>query len=397
MGARLVVLCDTVGEVGGTERYYERVLPALARSNDVLVLARNVERPDLFGVPARAIDWSPEDRPPNEIAAAMVADEIDAFAPDVVLAGNVFDAAVLRAARRAPRFAVRIHDHRSFCPNGDRRFPQMPGICHSPMGAACAVNSLLRGCVSGPRAATLDRLRAREAVRDAISMADVVLVSSGYMAQTCTTNGIDQQRVAITPPPLPNDAFADAVSAPPLLPRLLFAGRIVPQKGLESLLRALGAIPEKQRPALDVAGAGDLANAQALAAQLGVVFDYHGFRDAAQLRDLIDACSAVAVPSLWPEPFGLIGIEAQARGRPAIAYDVGGIGEWLGQAGAVVRVGDERALARAIQSVCSPAAWPAFARAAFAHSAAFRLNAHLDLLLRALLRDSREESISCAS
>ena len=37
----------------------------------------------------------------------------------------------------------------------------------------------------------------------------------------------------------------------------------------------------------------------------------------------------VAVPSLWPEPFGLVGLDAAALGRPAIAFDVGGIGEWL--------------------------------------------------------------------
>jgi len=32
----------------------------------------------------------------------------------------------------------------------------------------------------------------------------------------------------------------------------------------------------------------------------------------------MDDVHAMAVPSLWPEPFGLVGIEAQARGRPAV-------------------------------------------------------------------------------
>jgi glycosyltransferase involved in cell wall biosynthesis len=32
---------------------------------------------------------------------------------------------------------------------------------------------------------------------------------------------------------------------------------------------------------------------------------------------------------VWPEPFGLVGLEAGAFGVPAVAYDVGGIGEWL--------------------------------------------------------------------
>lgn len=397
MGTRMAILCDTVGEAGGSERYYERVLPALARDNDVLVLARTVERPDIFGVPARQIAWAREDEPPNLAAADAVLCELDAFEPHVVIAGNVFDVGVLQVARRAPRFAVRIHDHRSFCPNGDRRFPQVPGICQAPMGAACAVNSLLRGCVAGPRSATIERLRAREAVRDAVARADVVLVSSNYMARTCADNGIDPQRIAITPPPLADDAFATTIVPPPASPSVLFAGRIVPQKGLESLVRALGAIPVRHRPTLDVAGTGDLPSARALAERLGVSFEYHGFCDAAGLRDVIDRCTAVAIPSLWPEPFGLIGIEAQARGRPAIAYDVGGIAQWLGGAGATVRVGDERALARAIASVCNPLAWPTFSRAAFVRSASWRLNAHLEGLQDALMRDLRKDVVACAS
>jgi glycosyltransferase involved in cell wall biosynthesis len=35
------------------------------------------------------------------------------------------------------------------------------------------------------------------------------------------------------------------------------------------------------------------------------------------------------VPSIWPEPLGLIGLEAAAAGVPAVAFDVGGIREWL--------------------------------------------------------------------
>jgi glycosyltransferase involved in cell wall biosynthesis len=37
----------------------------------------------------------------------------------------------------------------------------------------------------------------------------------------------------------------------------------------------------------------------------------------------------LAVPSTWPEPFGLVGLEAGRLGVPAVAFDVGGIREWL--------------------------------------------------------------------
>jgi glycosyltransferase involved in cell wall biosynthesis len=37
----------------------------------------------------------------------------------------------------------------------------------------------------------------------------------------------------------------------------------------------------------------------------------------------------LAVPSVWPEPFGLVGLEAGCVGLPAVAFAVGGITDWL--------------------------------------------------------------------
>jgi glycosyltransferase involved in cell wall biosynthesis len=70
-------------------------------------------------------------------------------------------------------------------------------------------------------------------------------------------------------------------------------------------------------------------------------------------RSLI-AC-ARALPSLWAEPFGLVGIEAFARGRPVVAYDAGGVRAWLedGTNGFAVRLGDEAALARAMETLAN--------------------------------------------
>ena len=56
---------------------------------------------------------------------------------------------------------------------------------------------------------------------------------------------------------------------------------------------------------------------------------FAGWIDSRAQADLLARTDVLAVPSLWPEPFGLVGIEAGMRGVPAIAFDVGGIAEWL--------------------------------------------------------------------
>ena len=60
------------------------------------------------------------------------------------------------------------------------------------------------------------------------------------------------------------------------------------------------------------------------------------------------------VPSLWPEPFGLVGLDAASLGRPAVAFNVGGIKEWLtdGHNGLLVEPSaGEEGLARAMVSL----------------------------------------------
>jgi len=383
----VTVLCDRVADVGGAERYWETVIPALAERHAVRVLAREVETPAAFGASARAIAWADEDGEPSHAAANDVAAELARDRPDVVITASVFDTAVLDIVRNAsPRWFVKIHDHRAFCPTGDRVYPQFDGTCSAAIGTPCRAATVVHGCVHGPRPSSFRRITSRESLRDRIANADGVLVSSEHMRATCAVNGIVRDRIAITPPPLPDDAFASRPAPRPRRPTLLFASRLTPRKGLRSLLRALARLTPAERPLLVVAGEGDGEQraARTQAERDGVAVEWRGKLNAAQLRAAIDGADAVAVPSLWPEPFGLVGIEAQARGRPAIAYRVGGIGDWIDGAGIAVPRGDEAALARAIRAILLERTWSAFSAAARKRAESYRLDAHVDRLMHIL-------------
>ncbi len=337
----LAVLCEVVGRFGGTERYWETVLPVLAQTYRVRLFARTVLEPDRFGVPAVRIPWSDENSAPSREQAAVVARRIADC--DAVITASVFDALVLAAARCRPRWIARVHDYRAFCPNGNKVFPQFASVCTSPMGGACVVNAFARGCVNGAHARSLRRIGNRMRVRTELLNADRVLVSSRYMAVVCTQNGIDDAALAVTPPPLPDEAFADPVRAPSTN-AVMFFGRMNEKKGLPSLIRALGRVAPELRPPLVVAGAGDAGEESAarhLAKRHGINVTWRGWLTAAELREALDTASIVAVPSLWPEPFGLTGTEALARGRPVAAYRVGGVPEWIEGAGIAVPRGDE--------------------------------------------------------
>ena len=350
---RILVAAERLGHAGGMERYLDIVLPALAaRGGTVHVLAREVEDAPA-SVTVQRVAWSEEHDAPDAAARAETARALAEFAPDVAVAHNVMDAGVVEALRAAPRFAYHVHDHRPFCPNGDRVFPRSGRICAQPIGMPCAVHALLDGCGYGPRLRTATLIRRRERLRDAIAAADTVVVASAYMAARAHASGVPTERLAQIPLPLPDDAYAAAFTASQP-GTVVFAARIVPQKGLAALVHAVALLVAERRPAIRALGDGPaLAAARADAARLGVSLDTPGAVPPAAVRAAIDGAALVVLPSQWAEPFGYVGIEAFARGRTVAAFDTGGVRTWLADRtnGLAVPAGDTAALSAAIDAL----------------------------------------------
>ncbi len=380
---KVLVLCERVDAEGGTETYLRALLPALvSRGYEVRVVARVVAQPDAYGVPARAVPWSDEHDPPSAEASDAVAAIAREFAPDVAALHNVLDAGILEVTRRhAPRVFYHLHDHRPFCPNGDRLYPQGGGICEVAMSElACGWHALVNGCVFGPRPRTLALIGRRETVAHAIAASDATIAFSRYLANLAQRNGIEADQAHVVAPGLDGAAFAQSPAPRPQADAVLFAGRVMRSKGAYSLVRALATISPPQRPLLRIAGAGpDLAATLDQASALGVRFEALGRLDAVALRRAYDDSTVVAMPSLWGEPFGLVGIEAFARGRPVVAYDAGAISEWLRTGlGRLVPRGDHRALGAAIRSLLEGDAWEKLSAQAFNASQVYRMGAHLE-------------------
>ena len=61
----------------------------------------------------------------------------------------------------------------------------------------------------------------------------------------------------------------------------------------------------------------------------------------------------MVIPSCWPEPFGLIGLEAMRNARPVVAFNVGGIPDWCdnGKTGITVPQQDVSAFAEALEKL----------------------------------------------
>lgn len=132
-----------------------------------------------------------------------------------------------------------------------------------------------------------------------------------------------------------------------------YIGRIVPEKGIDILLRAAARLDGDWRLRL-VGGGSARDEIQALAQSLQVDdrVTFAGQLPSAELPAEYRKIDALVLPSLtrrnWKEQFGRVLVEAMASGVPVIGSDSGAIPGVIGAAGRIVPEGDVKALARAL-------------------------------------------------
>lgn len=249
---------------------------------------------------------------------------------DVVVAYSPFTAAGVAAAR-----AIR------------RRGPLIVRVIDHLASKAAAVDGaqVRAGAMRG-----LDRFVLRRA--------DLVVPMGRFTGDLARRAGVEDDRVIELTHP--TRWFGTQQVAPPTergRPRVVCAGRLVPEKGLDTLVHAFAEIaPEFTDVRLEIAGAGpELDRLHGLALRLGlserVVF--HGWLPAATMPTFFAGAVAAVLPSRVEEGLGMVLVEAGTAGCALIGTDVGGIPEMVepGRTGYLVPPDDPRALADALRRV----------------------------------------------
>lgn len=134
---------------------------------------------------------------------------------------------------------------------------------------------------------------------------------------------------------------------------ILFVGRMEDVKGVDVLLEAFSRLRKNHDSLrlLLVGGGAQKSRYEALASNLGVssATTFVGSVPREALPSYLDVADIFVLPSLR-EPFGLVGLEAMAKGKPIVASAVGGIPDFVGsETGILVRPGSVTELATAIE------------------------------------------------
>ena len=158
---------------------------------------------------------------------------------------------------------------------------------------------------------------------------------------------------------------------------LLFVGRLVSDKGVDVLLRALGVLKQQNVSAcLTIIGCGsEETNLRALVCALGLdqAVTFAGEKVGLELAEVMNRHQVIVIPSRWPEPFGIVALEGIACGCIAVGSEEGGLSKAIGDCGMTFRNGDSQELADRFRTLLSDSHMrEKFRAAAPAHLEQFR-------------------------
>ncbi|RCJ34875.1 colanic acid biosynthesis glycosyltransferase WcaL [Nostoc punctiforme NIES-2108] len=251
-----------------------------------------------------------------------------------------------------------VHNHSFYCPSGTKYLAEQRTICDRNFSyLGCTWGKLVDKCGSRRPLRTIRELQTTHQFLDVLKRLKITFIAnSEYVRQELIQNGVSPEQVITLHCGI---SIPETASSPLSLEvhqnhRILFAGRIVSDKGLEWLLKTL--IHTDPKIQLDIAGEGwERSRLEKLASTLGLNkrITWHGWCDSDKLDKLYQQCFAVIFPSVWPEPAGLVTLEAYSRCRPVIGSAVGGIPEHLrdGETGILVPSNNIQKLADAINEL----------------------------------------------
>lgn len=326
---RILFLNENWGLAGGQERYILSVGNGLVRrGHEVsLLYGRAAGRP----TDASALQFSV--RQVGGLEKEAVAKFAQDFKAEVINLQNVYDPDLINLlAQRFPTTRF-VHDHTTYCPGNSKYFFNSQTTCPIAVSSLCLLNAHREKCMTRRPVQGLKRVGERLAWLKALRKLPLIMANSTYVKERLVQNGLDEtkikvnhlfpgHRIEVRENPNPLGSGGD--------PLILFVGRLFKEKGVDLLLRALSGVEAKFR--LIVVGEGwEKDNLVNLASRLGLApqVTFPGYQEGELLAQLYRSCSFLVLPSVWPEPFGMVGLEANSFGKPVIAFNVGGISDWL--------------------------------------------------------------------
>ena len=347
---RILLANDGFGDAGGVQNYLDAVAAGLrSRGHTLAILHRDATPAPFAAAATRSL-------PQFSVAVDGIdptLDRVSRWAPDLCFSHNMNVLDIDRALIARWPVVKFMHGYFGTCIGGQKRhgFP-MARPCDRRFGVACLALYGPRHCGElKPGAFVRHYLWAGEQ-HGLLPRYGTIVVASEHMKREFVRNGVPPSQIQVNPlfpthDEQPNETRNGSVATGRLPSTSLgpgktdatdedaciaFVGRMTVLKGGDLLVDAIAKASTRLRRTIRLLLIGDGPQRSAWerrASDQGVPCKSMGWLNGDERWAALRQATLLALPSTWPEPFGLVGLEAAALGIPAVAFDVGGVREWL--------------------------------------------------------------------
>lgn len=352
---RIAVVNWSRRRVGGVETYLDGVIPEMHRRGLSPAFWSEVDVPanrEQIGLPEGVPAWCASELGTDKALAAL-----RDWKPNLIYVHKIDRPAIEAKLLKIAPAVFFAHDYYGTCISGAKTFKNpivMP--CNRRFGWQCLLHYFPHRCGGWSPLTMLKLYRLQSKRLRMLHKYRAIVTHSDHLQAEYINHGLDASHVynlsyyahtadkelqrSDVLSSLPNSIVGNNSSyleeTKPYF-RLLFVGRMDLLKGGRIFLESLPRVKAQLGLPLRVTFAGDGPDRQAWERQAarvqaeneGLSIEFIGWANATRLNSLWATCDLLVVPSLWPEPFGLVGVEAGLHKVPVAAFSVGGIPTWL--------------------------------------------------------------------
>ena len=264
--------------------------------------------------------------------SAVIKKALAEFQPEAIYVHKMANLSVINALVASGKPLLRmVHDHDIYCMRSYKYNYFTRAICTRAASPYCIFPCLAIFVKNSSGGSPLKRVSYSNKKREiALNQRfDRMVVVTTYMRDELLKNGFDAKRIEIHAPvprmgdPNLRSSFSDRNL-------IIYAGQIIRGKGVDVLLEALAKVKTKFECVI-LGDGNHKAFCEDLSRKLGLAdrVTFKGFVPQEELKNYYRECSVVALSSLWPEPIATIGLEVMRYALPVVAFDAGGIKDWL--------------------------------------------------------------------
>ena len=253
---------------------------------------------------------------------------------DIIHVHSISNHSLIRALFKIRSVVRSMHEPRIACPGQGKFWRNSEKICDQPFGLHCFYHAYKEGCCNRhPKRLLKAYNNVKFETTEGKQNYKAIIVMSEYIENEAIKVGYKKDQLFLNP------YFTEPVSDVDLVDQsnsekksIIFIGRLSRTKGVHYFIECGVRLLEKgYKVQLDIVGDGHDADyfKEKIPEKYINDFIFHGWQTRENINRLLNQSYLMLFPSVYPEAFGISGIEAMMRGKPVVGFDVGGVSTWL--------------------------------------------------------------------